>query len=199
VTAGGTIEVGTVGILAQSSVKTKDTKVFKMKLKTGLLFLALSLLLFCGACRSTLAAVERAASNTMNPIDLVKHGILPGYTSTTVGKAFEGTFQDSKWTVFESAKGATVVQFDGTIPLQTVREAGFFVFQHQCETGTCSVTFQFRLSADHKSFSPAYVEQRVFFRDGSYKVRDPYRQNVTHQAGSIDPAGEDQIFEFIYR
>jgi hypothetical protein len=33
-------------------------------------------------------------------VDIVKNGILAGYDSTTVGKAFEGTFQNSKWTSF---------------------------------------------------------------------------------------------------
>ena len=41
--------------------------------------------------------------------------VLTNYNTTTVGKAFEGTFQDAKWSSFDTPKGETVVQFDGTV------------------------------------------------------------------------------------
>lgn len=56
-----------------------------------------------------------------NPeIDLVKNGVLPEYNSTTVGKAFEGTFQDAQWKSFVSPKGATIVEFDGTTTMKSL-------------------------------------------------------------------------------
>jgi hypothetical protein len=47
-------------------------------------------------------------------VETVRKGVLTGYNSTTVGKAFEGTFQNPKWTSFKTPKGATVVEFNGT-------------------------------------------------------------------------------------
>jgi hypothetical protein len=82
---------------------------------------------FCGCGNITSKTdTERTTSpgKTPNPpsrtasdsaIDTVKEGMLAGYDSTTVGKAFEGTFQRPKWTAFETPKGQTIVQFDGTI------------------------------------------------------------------------------------
>jgi hypothetical protein len=60
-----------------------------------------------------------------NPeIDLVKNGVLPEYNSTTIGKAFEGTFQDAQWKSFVSPKGATLVEFDGTTTMKALRDGG---------------------------------------------------------------------------
>ncbi len=57
-----------------------------------------------------------------NPeIELVKNGVLPEYNSTTVGKAFEGTFQNPKWSSFETPKGATIVEFDGTVLYKEIK------------------------------------------------------------------------------
>jgi hypothetical protein len=64
-------------------------------------------LLVCAGCGSS--------PLTSSPIGVVKNGVLTGYESTTVGKAFEGTFQNAKWTTFETPKGATVVEFNGTL------------------------------------------------------------------------------------
>lgn len=61
-------------------------------------------------------------------ISVVKNGVLADYNTTTVGKAFEGTFQNQKWTSFVSPKGVTVVQFDGTITALKLTEQGFVEF-----------------------------------------------------------------------
>jgi hypothetical protein len=53
-------------------------------------------------------------------VDIVRNGVLADYSTTTVGKAFEGTFQNAKWTSLETPKGQRIVQFDGTILWNTM-------------------------------------------------------------------------------
>jgi hypothetical protein len=48
-------------------------------------------------------------------VSKVKNGTIPGYEKTTIGKAFEASFDDSKWKAFEGKKGERVVQFTGKI------------------------------------------------------------------------------------
>jgi hypothetical protein len=48
-------------------------------------------------------------------VSLVKDGTMNGYETTTIGKAFEASFDDTKWEGFESKKGERVVQFTGKI------------------------------------------------------------------------------------
>jgi zinc-ribbon domain len=50
-------------------------------------------------------------------IDVVKNGVLADYNTTTVGKAFEGTFQNATWRSLKTSKGVTVVEFKGTMKL----------------------------------------------------------------------------------
>ena len=54
-------------------------------------------------------------------IGQVKNGVLAEYNTTTVGKAFEGTFRDSRWTQFETQKGAVIVEFNGTITFDALK------------------------------------------------------------------------------
>src|SRR6202049_3358634 len=58
-------------------------------------------------------------SSNSSVIQVVRDGVLPGHDSTTVGKAFEGTLQNPKWSSFETAKGANIVEFKGTMKLST--------------------------------------------------------------------------------
>jgi hypothetical protein len=69
-------------------------------------------LLCCIGCRS-------------DPVSVVRDGVLSGHSSTTIGRAFEATFQNPSWTSSVSPKGATLVEFQGTIPLGTLNRAGF--------------------------------------------------------------------------
>jgi hypothetical protein len=50
-------------------------------------------------------------------VNTVRNGVLKDYNTATVGKAFEGTFQDAKWRSFETPKGQTIVEFKGTMKL----------------------------------------------------------------------------------
>jgi len=82
----------------------------------------------CSGCQSSRSSTSKAGSTSSGvaetffghhgpEIDVVRDGVLTGYNSTTVGKAFEGTFQNAKWSSFETAKGATIVEFKGTMKL----------------------------------------------------------------------------------
>ena len=48
-------------------------------------------------------------------LNFVKNGTMNGYETTTVGKAFDASFDEIKWEAFESKKGEKVVQFAGRI------------------------------------------------------------------------------------
>jgi hypothetical protein len=61
-------------------------------------------------------------------VAIVKDGVLPEpYNTTTVGKAFEGTFENPKWKSFVSPKGTTIVEFDGTIKPNTLVKSGLYI------------------------------------------------------------------------
>lgn len=48
-------------------------------------------------------------------VSLVKKGTMNGYETTTIGKAFESSFDNPKWESFKGKKGERVVQFTGNI------------------------------------------------------------------------------------
>jgi hypothetical protein len=62
-------------------------------------------------------------------IKIVRNGVLADHNSTTVGKAFEGTFQNAKWSSFETPKGEVVVQFDGTVMPDVLEGANLYARQ----------------------------------------------------------------------
>jgi hypothetical protein len=65
------------------------------------------------------------SSSVSSDVDVVKNGVLANHNTTTVGKAIEGTFQDPKWTSFQTPKQEVVVQFDGTVAMDALRKSGF--------------------------------------------------------------------------
>jgi hypothetical protein len=102
------------------------------------LVVSLSVLGVCLGCRSADKPVTAAASESgsnrrpelpatgsTTDIDLVKNGVLQQFPSTTVGKAFGGTFQNPQWRSFETAKGQRIVEFTGTIKPAALRSGGF--------------------------------------------------------------------------
>lgn len=117
---------------------------------------------------------------TDQDIETVKGGVLANYDSTTVGKAFNGTFQNAKWSKLETPKGQTVVQFDGTTTEKAVHpEWGVIVSADEVQKAGCGtvqgtqltneiiqcmkalpvpVKFQFLLSADKKTFTLSYSD-----------------------------------------
>jgi hypothetical protein len=68
---------------------------------------------------------------TGSDVNIVRDGVLKAYNTTTVGKAFEGTFQNAKWTSFETPKKEVVVEFNGTITPKALETAGFLGFAIQ--------------------------------------------------------------------
>jgi hypothetical protein len=91
----------------------------------------------CVGCQSLTSSTAKGATTKPEPteqtpppthrgpeVEVVRSGVLGRYDSTTVGKAFEGTFQNAKWSSFETPKGATVVQFDGTVTADALKKAG---------------------------------------------------------------------------
>jgi hypothetical protein len=66
-------------------------------------------------------AVEQGDSSV---IAVVKNGVLSNYNTTTVGKAFEGTFQNPQWKSFVSPKGTTIVEFNGTVKPKLLLKSG---------------------------------------------------------------------------
>jgi len=83
---------------------------------------------------STTSATSTAAPAPQGDpsiIAVVKNGVLAEYNTTTVGKAFEGTFQNAKWSSFETAKGEVVVEFNGTGASDAFRQARIVPWQFQ--------------------------------------------------------------------
>jgi len=145
------------------------------------------------------ALVVRSQSKN-SVIETVRGGVFNDYNTTTVGKAFEGTFQDAKWSSFETPKGETVVQFDGTNkgvpPVGRASEGQPFnsktavsiaskcVADHpkytaadvdNCISNTViPVQFQFTLSADQKQFRLSYVDD-AFFNNQKYALPFIYK------------------------
>jgi hypothetical protein len=73
-------------------------------------------------------ASDDTAVSTGSPdsvISTVRNGVLEQYNTTTVGKAFEGTFPNGQWSSGETAKGATVVEFNGTIRVDALFKGEF--------------------------------------------------------------------------
>jgi hypothetical protein len=117
-------------------------------------------------------------------IQVVRNGVLGKYNEVTVGKAFEGTFQNAKWSSFVSPRGVTVVQFDGTIlwgrrpdghravedlaPAEILRNCvsppDFEQLDPVDRMADCAidtpvpVRFQFLVSVDRKTFRIGYVD-----------------------------------------
>jgi len=137
------------------------------------------------------AKLHEQVSEPSTPIDIVKNGMLAGYDSTTVGKAFDGTFQEPKWSTFETPKGQTIVQFNGTIKMSLMKKADFDP-DHSCPGGysdqSCDVPiqFQFMLSADKKTFSLSYFDTRTFQR------------NSHVSGGGMIPGRMQEALDFIY-
>ena len=73
---------------------------------------SLVLLLICSALAVCLAGCR---DKRVGYINKVKNSTMPRHGDTTIGKAFEATFDNPKWESFETKKGRRVVQFTGTI------------------------------------------------------------------------------------
>lgn len=54
-------------------------------------------------------------AETETDINMVRNGVLRGYETTTVGQAFEGSFDDWIWKEFTTDKGQRIVEFNGLV------------------------------------------------------------------------------------
>lgn len=209
-----------------------------MNLKSSVASFTLAMvgLLACGGCQTATTATASGASNSSQAdapatshnqeIEAVKNGTLAGYNSTTVGRAFEGTFQNSKWTSFVSPKGQLIVQFDGTVERDVLRRNGFtgtsdrIDLYKQClkETGreadgpevakcvdekfatnTLPVTFQFAFSIDKSSFTLTHIDQKAFVEDHTFQYQGSYAgQPAIRTGGSMDATDQNRVLAFIY-
>lgn len=52
---------------------------------------------------------------TGSDVDVVKGGVMGGYQTTTVGAAFDASFDNPQWSEFKGEKGERVVEFKGKI------------------------------------------------------------------------------------
>src|SRR5260221_378331 len=90
---------------------------------------AIALSVGCQSSRSSAASKDPTDSSPSttavdtSAVTVVKNGILADHDSTTVGKAFDGTFQNAKWSSFETPKGEVVVEFEGTIKYKVLSDA----------------------------------------------------------------------------
>ncbi|MBI9080603.1 MAG: hypothetical protein JEY79_12800 [Pseudodesulfovibrio sp.] len=55
------------------------------------------------------------AGCTGSDIDIVKEGVMGGYQTTTVGAAFDASFDNPQWSEIQGEKGERVVEFTGKI------------------------------------------------------------------------------------
>ena len=62
-----------------------------------------------------MAAVTIAACGGPSDLEAVKSGTMTGYETTTVGQAFEASFDEPQWKAFETEKGQRTVEFNGKV------------------------------------------------------------------------------------
>jgi hypothetical protein len=55
-------------------------------------------------------------------VSLVRDGVMEGYNTTTIGKAFEATLSNPRWKSGGTAKGERVVTFTGMLPAKLYKE-----------------------------------------------------------------------------
>lgn len=65
---------------------------------------------------------------TQSDVDTVKGGTMNGYRTTSVGAAFEASFDNPKWSAFKGEKGQRVVEFTGTIS-KTLNKSAVSAFE----------------------------------------------------------------------
>lgn len=162
----------------------------------------------------TLAALGTLACSTIKPegkknfapvvdnVATVRNGLLPAgvlllvpYNTTTVGKAFEGTFLDSKWESKETAKGAHFVEFTGRLKPEMYKEWADgcshlkekFPELKPCPTEEeySTVKFQFMFVADG-SFSLSYIDLAPW----------RFTKLVSSAVASVDP---NDVLAYIYQ
>jgi len=109
-------------------------------------------------------------------VSAVRNSVMARYNTTTIGKAFEATFTDSRWESGETNKGARVVEFTGKLPQSAYQKpyeelrgiyrdcvARWGEGPEHCvpvpdEKTIANVKFQWTFTADGHSFELTYVD-----------------------------------------
>lgn len=73
------------------------------------------------------AAATAESKKSAEFIDRVRNGTLADYRNTTVGKAFERSFQAPEWKPALNLQGSPVVTFHGTATYAALKGAGFYI------------------------------------------------------------------------
>jgi hypothetical protein len=113
--------------------------------------------------------VQQSADST---IEAVRNGTIEGHQGATVGMAFEGAFQNIKWSSHQTAAGQTVVQFEGTANPEALAASGFLPAAvdglDNSNTQGIPVRFQFTLSTDKRTVYLEHADEMPFeYVDGN--------------------------------
>jgi hypothetical protein len=97
-------------------------------------------------------------------INSIKNETMNGYETTTIGKAFDASFDETKWEAFESKKGEKVVQFTGKISEtnEQIMNAVFNDFLTNFWKQGTSVTVQWIITPDGKGFNLSHMSSNAW-------------------------------------
>jgi len=132
-----------------------------------------------------LLSVNVILAGCNSELDLVKDGTFNAYPNTTIGKAFEATFDEPKWEVGESKKGTKYVDFTGKVSKDffKVLEGYSKLAPDKCKVGD-PVNFQFLVAVDVKSFNLGFIDPKGFpclYPKGSFYLQST-NQNVNFKS-----------------
>jgi hypothetical protein len=136
---------------------------------------------------------------------------MTGYDTTTIGKAFEATFQNPHWEAGETAKGAHFVEFTGMLPenlykeryMREVQENQKCLEEKRSECGEspeaektyATVTFQWIFAANRESFQLGFIDEKPWFHTNHQEFLDwsgrPGAERVT-----LSP---EKVLAFVYQ
>jgi len=107
---------------------------------------------------------------------LVKDGTMGGYETTTIGRAFESSFDNPQWEAFETEKGERIVQFTGTIS------------QNIHDSVITEITDQ--LSELDSGGNP---EQQMIQKEAKFQIQLNYLQGAVEKLGGDNSAYFQEI------
>lgn len=92
-----------------------------------------------------------AEQAVMDYVETVRGSTMSGYSTSTIGKAFDTAFRDPQWQSSQNSEGVQVVKFTGTFPASVNRDCV------ACAQGA-KVTFQWTFPTDGQLFHLSYVD-----------------------------------------
>jgi hypothetical protein len=119
-------------------------------------------------------------------VTAVKNGVLSvPYNTTTISKAFEATFSDSKWASKESEKGARFVEFTGRLKAEDYKKR--FDHHKSCVDGA---------EARNKPDEILTDCSTMFGGEGGWVGTPEFRH--THTDAEIEVAASTVTFQFVF-